>query len=381
LQAGQLIIKTDGRQLPPNRGNNLISKLCRLIAFGIAFFALSSPLHAQDSMQLHRFAIPGQGFLQLSLPAEWRTASRSIETPASLALGVGPRSGDAFHIQVTTVWLDPEKRAGFTSEETKTKAQSSADKLLPEAVEKTASLLELRGKEAQGYYYSLTAKALAAPKDFQYTTQGILRIADTVTIFTILHREPAFPEKEQVLQALANATFMKSETAAADKPKPSGLQVTTLEKAYEVTVPQSRIVLTLPKDGFLPAKNPYGGAANSPGYFYFTDAASGAAISGWLEPAEKFTSVKESWDNATRDWDRTGVPAAQDVVFQKIDNWEAVLYEREIPGITNSHIRAHLVQAGTWIDMHLSMTERSPVSEVRARLLALIKRIQVGEKK
>jgi hypothetical protein len=46
-----------------------------------------------------------------------------------------------------------------------------------------------------------------------------------------------------------------------------------------------------------------------------------------------------------------------------------------------SHLRAHWVQAGTWIELHLSITSSRASADNRAALLALLGEIRVSEKK
>jgi len=46
---------------------------------------------------------------------------------------------------------------------------------------------------------------------------------------------------------------------------------------------------------------------------------------------------------------------------------------------SNSHVRAHWVQAGTWIDLHIS-TIQSASAESRNKLLEMLRSIEVREK-
>ena len=68
-------------------------------------------------------------------------------------------------------------------------------------MEKDLVLLELRGKETAGYYFSLTdARTATAPSEYKYLTQGIARTGPVRTVFTILQHEPSVADKEQALQ-------------------------------------------------------------------------------------------------------------------------------------------------------------------------------------
>lgn len=56
------------------------------------------------------------------------------------------------------------------------------------------------------------------------------------------------------------------------------------------------------------------------------------------------------------------------------------MYDMALPFGANSHIRAHWVQAGTWIDLHLSITTERTIDENRAVLKRVLKSISVKQK-
>jgi len=329
---------------------------------------------AQEATQAQRYVIPGHGSLLLNVPRAWLALNKPLEKPPSLALLFRPAQGAAFSVQLTSVWLAPDKLAGFTAESIKSKTQDSATQLLPEAEEKQVAIVELRGAESIGYYYSLTSRgAPSGPEDYKYMTQGTVRTGEIVTTFTILHRDPLLPEKARALRMFADATHSKEPAVSTT------LQIRESAQGYELSVPSSRLVMTLPKS-LVRANNPFGGAANNPRYFYFVDHAAFLNLSGWFEPPQKFTSVKALWEGETREWARQGLPQPRDVSFEKIDKWEVVVYDMPSPIGSSAHIRAHWVQAGTWIEMHISITSKSTSAESRAKLLELLKAIQVKEK-
>jgi hypothetical protein len=158
------------------------------------------------------------------------------------------------------------------------------------------------------------------------------------------------------------------------------IEITKSEGAYELTVPVSRLVMAIPAGGLSQGKNTRGGSADHPRYFSFEDQTRHLIISGWFEPAKSFPGIKAFWADETNEWKRAGLPEPKDVLFTKIADWDAILYDISIHGRSNSHLRAHWLQAGTWIDIHLSMTSDRPSSEVRAALQSLLKTIQVKEK-
>ena len=64
----------------------------------------------------------------------------------------------------------------------------------------------------------------------------------------------------------------------------------------------------------------------------------------------------------------------------RYSDWEAVIYDIETPFGSNSNIRANWVQAGTWIDLHLSITSNRPPAENRAKLKSVLKSVRVRQK-
>jgi hypothetical protein len=353
----------------------------RLLALGIVVCALSTPCGAQETTKPRQFTVSGHGSLQLNVPLGWRLQDRSLEKPPSVLLRLRPASGDAFYVQVTSVWIDPAKQPSLAPEQVKERVQTTAKDLLKRSVEKEATILELRGKEAYGYYFSLTDQGSASgPQDYKYITQGTAVMGELVTVFTILQREPALPDREQALRIFADAVHSKAEPAAAGSSADATIRIRELEQVFELSVPVSRLVVTIPKAGLVRTKNPLGGSADHPRFFYFVGGANLTFISGWIEPAQRFSGIEKFWENETSGWKRQGLPAPVDVSFVKVDNWDVIIYDMPSPVGNNSHVRAHRVQAGTWIDMHISTIQKSS-TESRSKLLALLQTIEVRERK
>lgn len=246
--------------------------------------------------------------------------------------------------------------------------------MLSQALEKQATLVELRGREAHGYHFSLTDRGSTNKGgDYRYVTQGTLATGELIVIFTLLHRDPAPPEKPRVLELLADARH----SAEAAPPRRDALQLRDLGQSYELSVPVSRLVMTIPKSAMGSAKRQRG-ASNHPRYFYFSGG--GLNVSGWFEPASGFRGIKPFWEQETAVWEKRGLPPPVDTAFSRIGQWDTVIYDIAFPSGSNSHIRAHWVQAGTWIDIHLSLTANRPSAETRAQLTELLKRIAVRER-
>lgn len=184
--------------------------ISRLLVF-TAVLAFSSTTLAQAGPQ--RFAIPGHGTLVLSLPAEWLVADKTTANPPAVALRAGPATEDSFNLQITAVWLEPAKRAELTPEVIKERVQAMSQDLLKQAVEKQAQLIELRGKQALGYYFSLTDReSQNTGTDYRHIAQGTVTVGEVVLIFSFLHREPGTPAKEQALRLVRDAAYVKEQS-------------------------------------------------------------------------------------------------------------------------------------------------------------------------
>jgi hypothetical protein len=154
------------------------------------------------------------------------------------------------------------------------------------------------------------------------------------------------------------------------------IEVNETPTEYVMTVPVSRLILTIPKDGFV--REP--GAAKGPRYFYLDDKTRHIIVSGWFESDDGFKGIQELWVAEMKAWKQNKLPEPRDVTFPDLGDWKAVAYDTVIPNGVDCHIRASWVQAGTWIDLHLSMTAELPADEIRRKLRSVLSSIRVSEK-
>src|SRR5215831_3275437 len=188
-------------------------RLCALVA-GVFALVLSGWIFAQGA-PVTRYAVPKHGSLELKIPEGWRVQNRTLADPPSALLRVAPPSGNAFNIQITAVWIDPAK--GDTRPEAiRERVQAAAKAALKQAVETEAKVLELRGAQAQGYYFSLTDKASSSgPDDYKYMTQGVAIAGELGVLFTILQRAPGGEDRDKALRMVADAARSKVEVPVA----------------------------------------------------------------------------------------------------------------------------------------------------------------------
>jgi tetratricopeptide (TPR) repeat protein len=195
--------------------------------------------------------------------------------------------------------------------------------------------------------------------------------------FVVQHqrRYDASMPNRRLLAALLLLTGLTVNAAAQS----DRLVITERPDAYVMTVPVSRLAMTIPKDGFTAGNTPRAEATASSRYFYFEDTAKHLVISGWFEAESGFPGMAKFWENETSAWSRSKLPAPANVTFKKIGGWDAVVYQTPQPIGIISNIRAEWVSGGTWIDLHISAASDS-AAENQRNLESLLARIQVREK-
>ena len=176
--------------------------------------------------------------------------------------------------------------------------------------------------------------------------------------------------------------LLLSGAVLADSPEDSSVVTTIGEDKIEITVPASKLLLTIPKGGFGDVDAARSGAQKNPRYFNLADLDKGLVISGWIEPASAFAGFKKFWEGEFGAMKKSGMVPTGEPVPMNTGDWVAMAYEFPLPAGngTNSHLRAELVKDGTWVDLHISITGSMTVPEARAATLGLLRSIVVTKK-
>jgi len=183
----------------------------------------------------------------------------------------------------------------------------------------------------------------------------------------------------KIKAALVVASSVFCAIAAAQQP--DRLTISRAGEAYVLAVPVSRLEMTLPAGRLVQQAADIGGSTSSPRYFQFSDPGQGLILSGWFEPASAFKGFAAFWEEEQEAWKKKGLPVPMNVSTGKVGPWETVFYEHQFrPGLLNSHVRAHLVQTGTWIDLHISVTAKESGEKNRATIESILQSIAVKEK-
>jgi hypothetical protein len=172
-------------------------------------------------------------------------------------------------------------------------------------------------------------------------------------------------------------TFFAYSHALSSVPEGETLQVFELPHGYILNVPITTLAVTIPKKNM--RNNIGAGSKLNPRYFLFqNERRPDISISGWIEPARKFTSAKKILEGDKIQWEINGLPSPTGVEFKKIGGWDAVFYNMDLPGNTHSSIRAHWIQESTWIDIHISaLTDGKSARQCRTTLRKLLSQIGV----
>jgi hypothetical protein len=111
----------------------------------------------------------------------------------------------------------------------------------------------------------------------------------------------------------------------------------------------------------------------------FEDRESALVISGWFEPEQAFSNMKQFWSEEQANLIKQGLKL-QNIQLEQIGKWDVVLYDISLPGGRSSNMRAEWIQSGTWIDIHMSLTNVNSEAENRSALRDVVQKIVITEK-
>jgi hypothetical protein len=175
----------------------------------------------------------------------------------------------------------------------------------------------------------------------------------------------------------ANANNNLAQLAPSSTPPSAALIVSEVEGNFRLSVPISKLVMTIPHGNLSQSTNPVGGAAASPRYFLLSDSTHGINISGWFESSNSYSGFENYWNREKGAWHERGMPEPQHEAKSHIGGWELVAYDMAVPVGGDAHIRAEWVQDGTWIDLHISAGSNEPVEALRETVMNLLRSIKV----
>ena len=126
---------------------------------------------------------------------------------------------------------------------------------------------------------------------------------------------------------------------------------------YAVTVPQSKLTLLIPKNGFeLSTDRPAGW---TPRYFLFHNTKAPIYVSGWFEQAKRYRGATNYWKELERSQPKS-VPSPTDIQFSQEGKWDCIWYQVVHANGTQQNVHAGWIENGTWIDLHVSVFPYRP---------------------
>jgi len=153
------------------------------------------------------FVLPGRGTLLLTAPATWgfRTSQP----------GTGPRDitflvADGHYQLMLTVF--PQAAPILRGEKTARKyVENAREKSKPQALEADPPLEEIAGRNAAGYYFTITDKSLVGkapqPENWKYGRQGALVVGESFLVFSLFSNDKDGPDVQAGLALVRQARF------------------------------------------------------------------------------------------------------------------------------------------------------------------------------
>jgi hypothetical protein len=183
------------------------------------------------------------------------------------------------------------------------------------------------------------------------------------------------------LVSLLSACIAVCSAPAATSESPSStLVVTALDDSIELSVPVSKLILSFPRGGLATVSEPRTGAAASARYFHFDDQKRGLIVSGWFEPASSYGGFEKFWAGELLAMKKSGVALREAPEVLEAGPWQAVAYNVDLPNGVSANVRAELISAGTWVDVHISVSSKGAPREAREQAVQFLKSIVAKEK-
>jgi hypothetical protein len=166
--------------------------------------ALLGVLAGAAAAQLQRYPIASHGALELQVPDGWvgEASGGAPNAPPTIQFSA---PGREFAVLVTALWSPSTEAAVPERIRAAIEKQAASPEISERAEEATRPVQEIRGPQANGYYFSATDKTWKAGSgDYRYVTQGGMAVGTFAVTFTILTNAPA-PDRDAALEMLRSA--------------------------------------------------------------------------------------------------------------------------------------------------------------------------------
>jgi hypothetical protein len=179
----------------------------RYVAYLLLCFFVTAATAEETS--LRRYKLADHSSIQLNVPASWKDEVRQPPKGLPPTIWFGPQTGASFKVLLTPLWPRKKDVPPASADKIRQLVHQEARRVKPGVVEKTINIKELKGSSGIGYYFSVTDQA---PKkgEYKYMTQGIIRIGEVLTTFTILTNEGQESIVSEALAMLKGAVHEKA---------------------------------------------------------------------------------------------------------------------------------------------------------------------------
>jgi hypothetical protein len=185
------------------RGERTMKPGFRAILLVAMLWPAVSP-HAGDATVEKRYRLPEHGYFQMNVPAAWNDELRQPSGVLPPTIAFRARQGAQFAFLVTPIWRARADVAAQTRDSIKQSVERAAERVKPHAVEKTINVVEFSGAAGPGFYFSVTDPA-PKPGEYEFMTQGIVKVSDLVVTFTILINGDQLEITQDALAAIKSA--------------------------------------------------------------------------------------------------------------------------------------------------------------------------------
>ena len=314
------------------------------------------------------------GKLEIDIPPDWESVASGALLSSGITYTVGLRGPEALRFLAKITLVSSSSLKPSTPEQLRLQTQQIGEKDLGEAVEKAIDVKPLNVKNGHGFYYTLTDASLVGkppqPEDYKMFGSFNIRYDNGIMVIATVFADDV---NGQAFQRLLKAIPDMQPTLVA--PKMARVELTKSEAGATIGNTVSRTRLFIPSASYSEEKDVRGAGGGDPGYFLGKDEKSGVVVSGWFEPSENF-----KYKSASEQWASEGLTKAPRAQMIKVNDWDVIAYEMSMGPITevrNSHLRACLVTGDAWIDLHMSATGPESEVDLRNRLVAYLKAMQV----
>jgi hypothetical protein len=317
-----------------------------LFLFVIWVFCISSAPAMAETLMTRSFPLPEHGTLKLIVPDSWNA---DVQSKGNLppTIRFSPKSGSSFSVLLTPLWPANKSVTPPDAAKLKQGAQRSLDALKTQAVEQDLQLVELRGSQGPGYYFSLTDRD-PKPNEFKLLTQGVIRISDLTTTFTILTNDGQRNVTEDALAMIKGAVHVTTESTG----QPSG-GIQSDNGKYRISK-ESDLYLEFPSSDFK-IKIERHKPERKLDYYMLTSESRKLNVSFTIEPATKCLSSSECRDlslNNPEYLNPRNLKKYHKNGFE-IAEFECKLRVEQLT-LDQMNLLGHIVSGGYWIDMHIS---------------------------